>query len=75
MPQISVETETAGVVARIERHEGQRVASEAPILFVEIMKMEIPIVAPADGTIVKLLVAEGDSIEEGQRIAILETMR
>ena len=44
-----------------------------PILFVEIMKMEIPIVAPADGTIIKLLVAEGDAIKEGQRIAILET--
>ena len=73
MSQISVETETGGVVSRIERHEGQRVASDAPILFVEIMKMEIPIVAPADGTIVKLLVAEGDSIAEGQRIAILET--
>ena len=73
MAQISVEAETAGVVARIERREGQRVASDAPILFVEIMKMEIPIVAPADGTIIKLLVAEGDAIKEGQRIAILET--
>jgi len=37
------------------------------------MKMEIPVAAPADGTVVKLLVAEGDTIEEGQRIAILET--
>ena len=73
MPQISVEAETAGVVARIEQHEGQRVARDAPILFVEIMKMEIAVSAPVDGTVVKLLVAEGDSIEEGQRIAILET--
>ena len=73
MPQISVETETAGLVSRIEHREGQRVASDAPILFVEIMKMEIPVTAPADGTVVKLLVAEGDSIEAGQRVAILET--
>ena len=73
MPQISVETETAGLVSRIEHREGQRVASDAPILFVEIMKMEIPVTAPADGIVVKLLVAEGDSIEAGQRVAILET--
>jgi biotin carboxyl carrier protein len=73
MAKINVEAETAGVVSRIEHREGQRVASDAPILFVEIMKMEIPVAAPADGTVVKLLVAEGDTIEEGQRIAVLET--
>jgi len=73
MAQLNVEAETAGVVSRIEHREGQRVAFDAPILFVEIMKMEIPVAAPADGTVVKLLVAEGDSIEEGQRVAILET--
>ncbi len=69
----NVESETAGVVSRIEHREGQRVARDAPILFVEIMKMEIPVAAPVDGTVVKLLVAEGDSIAEGQRVAVLET--
>jgi len=37
------------------------------------MKMEIPVAAPAEGKIIKLLVAEGDTVTEGQRIAILET--
>ena len=69
----NVESETAGIVSRIESREGQRVARDAPILFVEIMKMEIPVAAPVDGTVVKLLVAEGDSIVEGQRVAVLET--
>lgn len=73
MPTQNVESETAGVVSRIERREGQRVSCDAPILFVEIMKMEIPVVAPVDGTIVKLLVDEGDSISEGQHVAVLET--
>ena len=73
MPTQNVESETAGVVSRIEHREGQRVSRDAPILFVEIMKMEIPVVAPVDGTIVKLLVDEGDSISEGQRVAVLET--
>jgi len=72
MAHIGVEAETAGIVSRIERRQGERVVRDGPIVFVEIMKMEIPIVAPADGTIVTLFVAEGDTIEEGQRIAILD---
>ena len=73
MAEISVVAETGGIVSRIEHRQGERVACDAPIIFVEIMKMELPIVAPADGTLAKLLVAEGDSIEEGQRIAVIET--
>ena len=42
-------------------------------MMLELMKMEIPIAAPADGTLVRLLVAEGDLITEGQQVAILET--
>jgi biotin carboxyl carrier protein len=71
--KIDVATETAGVVARIEQREGANVARDAPIFFVEIMKMEIPVASPADGTIVELLVAEGDSVAEGQRVAVIET--
>jgi biotin carboxyl carrier protein len=70
---IDVETEAAGVVSRIELHEGASVARDTPILFVEIMKMEIPVASPADGTIVKLFVAEGDSVAEGQRVAVIES--
>jgi len=73
MTEIGVETEAAGIVSRIERAEGQHVARDEPIVFVEIMKMEIPVPEPAGGKIVKLLVAEGDAVTEGQRIAILET--
>jgi pyruvate carboxylase len=52
---------------------GERVARDEPIMMLELMKMEIPIAAPADGTLVRLLVAEGDLIAEGQQVAILET--
>ena len=73
MTEIGVETEAAGVVSRIEHREGEHVARDEPIVFVEIMKMEIPVPAPAGGKIIKILVAEGDAVTEGQRIAILET--
>ena len=73
MPRLDVETEAAGIVARIAQREGAFVARESAILYIEIMKMEIPVAAPADGKLVAVLVAEGDSVTEGQCVAILET--
>ena len=61
------------MVSKIERREGERVARDEPIMMIELMKMEIPVAAPADGTLVQLLVAEGDLVTEGQQLAILET--
>ena len=73
MARQSVETEVGGMVSKIERREGERVARDQPIMMIELMKMEIPIAAPVDGTLVRLLVAEGDIVTEGQAVAILET--
>jgi biotin carboxyl carrier protein len=36
------------------------------------MKMEIPVEAPRAGTIAQIAVAEGDSIEEGMILAVIE---
>ena len=73
MARLTVEAEVAGTVSKIERREGERVARDEPIMMIELMKMEIPIAAPADGTLVRVLVAEGDLVTEGQQVAILET--
>lgn len=73
MARQAVTAEVGGTVAKIERREGERVARDEPIMMLELMKMEIPIAAPADGTLIRLLVAEGDLVTEGQQIAILET--
>ena len=54
MPKQAVHAEVGGTVTRIERREGERVARDEPILFLELMKMEIPIVAPADAMVIKL---------------------
>ncbi len=42
-----------------------------PILVLEIMKMETPVVAPQDGTVASIEVAVGDTVESG---ALLATM-
>ena len=40
-------------------------------MIVEAMKMEIPVVAPEDGTVASIDVAVGDMVEAGQTLATL----
>ena len=72
MATTTVESEIPGKVLRIEAPAGTQVEEDDPIVFVESMKMEIPIGAPSAGTVKEILVAEGDTIEEGDEVAVLE---
>jgi acetyl-CoA carboxylase biotin carboxyl carrier protein len=53
--------------------EGSRVNADEPVMVVESMKMEIPVTSEAGGTVVELRVREGDAVEDGQLVAIVET--
>ena len=72
MTDIKVQSEITGKVWAIEASVGDSLEEEDTIIVLESMKMEIPIVAPQDGDLKKILVAEGDSIMEGQDVAIME---
>ena len=67
-----VQSEITGKVWAIEASVGDSLEEEDTIIVLESMKMEIPIVAPQDGDLKKILVAEGDSIMEGHDVAIME---
>jgi biotin carboxyl carrier protein len=67
-----VEAQIAGSVWRIEKQVGERLAEEEVILILESMKMEIPVEAPCAGRLAELRVAEGDSVEEGAVLAVIE---
>lgn len=68
---IKVEAGAAGKVFKIEASVGQKVSRGDAVLIVEAMKMEIPVVAPEDGTVASIDVAVGDAIEAGQTLATL----
>ena len=68
---VKVEAGAAGKVFKIEAKVGQAVKTGDPVVIIEAMKMEIPVVAPKDGTVASIDVAVGDSIEAG---AVLATM-
>lgn len=72
MAQRKLQCEVAGKIVRIEAPAGARVAPDDPILIVESMKMEIPLVAPVAGMVSGIHVAEGDEVAEGQHAATLD---
>ena len=72
MAEIKVESEITGKVWKIEVGVGDRVAEDDAVMVLESMKMEIPVLAPAAGTVKEILVREEDAVEEGQVVALLE---
>ena len=66
-----IESLVTGTVWKLERQTGDTLAEGETILIIESMKMEIPIDAPAAGTLRELLVAEGESVTEGQVLAVV----
>ena len=68
---VKIEAGAAGKVFKIEASVGQKVSRCDAVLIVEAMKMEIPVVAPEDGTVASIDVAVGDAVEAGQTLATL----
>ncbi len=68
---IEVKAGAAGKVFKIEANVGQSVKKGDPVVIIEAMKMEIPVVAPEDGTVASIDAAVGDAIEAGAVLATL----
>lgn len=68
---IQVKAGAAGKVFKIEKNVGAKVAKGDAVVIIEAMKMEIPVVAPEDGTVASIDVAVGDPIEAGAVLATL----
>jgi acetyl-CoA/propionyl-CoA carboxylase, biotin carboxylase, biotin carboxyl carrier protein len=61
-----------GVVLSVHARSGQRVKRGDLVCVVEAMKMELRVEAPGDGTVTKMLCAQGDQVRRGQRLAEFE---
>ena len=71
MAEMKVRSEIAGSVWKIEVAVGDEVAADDPLVVLESMKMEIPLLAPRSGVVKEILVAEGEAIVEGDVAVIL----
>ena len=69
---IKVEAGAAGKIFKIEKQVGASVKKGDAVVILEAMKMEIPVVAPADGTVASIDVNVGDMVEAGACLATLK---
>ncbi len=66
-----VRAEMVANVWKVVATEGDQVEDGDTLVILESMKMEIPVLVEEAGTLVKLHVAEGDVIQEGDLIATI----
>ena len=71
MPE-EIKAHITGVVFQVTAQPGDRVAAGDPVVVLESMKMEIPVEAPRAGSVREIRVTEGQTVQEGDTIAVLE---
>ena len=67
-----VRAEMVANVWKVVASEGQQVGTGDTLVILESMKMEIPVLAEDPGRLSKLNVAEGDVVQEGDLIAVID---
>lgn len=70
-PVAEVRAEMTANVWKVLVKAGDTVADGDTLVILESMKMEIPVIAEEDGTITEVKVAEGDTINEDDVIAVI----
>ena len=68
---VKVNAPMPGKILSVKASAGQAVKKGDAVIIIEAMKMEIPVVAPEDGTVASIDVAVGDAIDSGAVLATL----
>jgi len=69
---MEIKSQIKAIVWKVVKEVNDNVAVDEDIIILESMKMEIPITSDISGTIKSIEVNEGDEIDEGQVVAIVE---
>ena len=67
-----IRAEMVANVWKVVKAAGDEVVEGDTLVILESMKMEIPVVSEYDGVIKQLAVNEGDVVQEGDLIAVVE---
>ena len=70
MPE-EIKAHITGVVFQIPAKPGDSLAAGDPVIVLESMKMEIPVEAPRAGSVAEICVREGQTVQEGDTVAVL----
>jgi biotin carboxyl carrier protein len=71
MPE-EIKAHITGVVFQVAAKIGDRVGAGDPVIVLESMKMEIPVEAPRAGVVKEIRVQEGQTVQEGDTVALLD---
>ncbi|WP_300366783.1 biotin/lipoyl-containing protein [Hydrogenimonas sp.] len=66
---IEIKAQIPGTVLQIFKKPGEKIEEDEVIMIIEAMKMEIEIPSPKAGVLVKVDVATGETVQEGQVLA------
>lgn len=68
---VEVRCEVAGTVTGVPVSVGNDIALGGSVVYVEAMKMDIPVSSPVAGIVREIRVAEGDQVAENQVVAVV----
>ena len=67
----AINAEIVATVLSVDVAVGDTVTAETPVVVLESMKMEIPVVADATGQITEIVVKPGDLVREGDPLVVV----
>jgi biotin carboxyl carrier protein len=67
-----IRAEMVANVWKVVASLGDKVSEGDTLVILESMKMEIPVIAESDGVVASIAVNEGDVVQEGDLIAVVE---
>jgi acetyl-CoA carboxylase biotin carboxyl carrier protein len=71
----TVVAELVAAVMKVEVEVGSKVAADDPVVILESMKMEIPVLAEVDGTVTEIVVSDGDVVNDGDPLVVIRVGR
>lgn len=71
MPQLG-ETVTEGTVTKWLKSVGEQVARDEPLFEVSTDKVDSEVPSPAEGVLSEIIVQEGDTVDVGERLAVID---
>ncbi|MBS4083276.1 MAG: acetyl-CoA carboxylase biotin carboxyl carrier protein subunit [Rhizobiales bacterium] len=73
MADTKVVSEVTGSVWKVLVAVGDSVEADTPVILIESMKMEIPVLAPDSGVVTEILVSVGDAVSDGQSVVTIKS--
>ena len=72
MDKVVLSSEISGSIWKINCKVGDVIETGQEVLIIESMKMEIPVTSNVSGTVISILVDEGEMVNEDQKLIELD---